>query len=637
MSYYHIMKEEAFVAFIPLNCPNCSGRIEYKEGTILKCPYCQTELLLKQNNVYYVDQTINHYHGTPPPKAAPKPTVSVSIPIRLVLILLLVLGGAVGTYLYYNLSSPQQATKANLSVRTMPESEVLLTFLREILNKGSAMPTEEELASLRYLTVKRTDNDQWQFTYSFSDPFSNEQSEKITYITQDKRLNDQRIDQRDFEAFKGLTALNLTNTYEIKQADPITLAHMTGLKSYGGAFNESFSAFSGYFGDKSKITELSTQLRSNQEVALLLEFPNLSSLSITYVDESVTDLHLLSKLPLKSLSLTFVNDLGWLSSMTGLSSLAVHYSEATDLQPLYALTQLQELKLSYLTNVKSIDFLQNMPALQTLDIENLNFTSLKPLAGKASITTLRLASLSKLGSVAAVNTLSSLREITLSGYYEKPEALALPGVKRAEIPTSFLSGLKAPAVTSLTLRGGSGELNIAELKKFPELAQLYLWEISEMANLDALDNLPRLKILSIYDSSLYKESDALFRLKQVNTLVCSECRLDFRQASAPNRALEHLTLEQPYFSMNNTSVSEVDQVTPYFAGLSALRSFTLQDNNLASLAFMSKWQAIEELHLENNAISDIETLSKLPNLQKVFLAGNSVLNKSVLGAGVQVY
>ncbi|MEK5034765.1 leucine-rich repeat domain-containing protein [Paenibacillus sp. FSL R7-0302] len=625
------------MAFIPLNCPNCSGRIEYKEGTILKCPYCQTELLLKQNNVYYVDQTINHYHGTPPPKAAPKPPVSVSFPVRLVLIMLLVLGGAIGTYIYYGLSSPQQATKANLSVRTMPESEVLLSFLREILGKGNALPTEEEIARLRYLTVERSENDQWKFTYSLTDPFSNERAEKITYITQDKRLNDQRIDQRDFEAFKGLTALDLNGTYEIDQTEQTSLAHMPGLKSYGGAFNESFSRFSGYFGDKSKITELVTQLRSNQEVALLLEFPNLSSLSITYVDESITDLHLLNKLPLKSLSLTFVNDLGWLSSMTGLSSLAIHYSEATDLQPLYALTQLQELKLSYLTNVKSIDFLQNMPALQTLDIENLNFTSLKPLAGKASITTLRLASLSKLGSVAAVNYLSSLREITLSGYYEKPEALALPGVKRAEIPTSFLSGLKAPAVTDLTLRGGSGELNMAELKKFPELAQLSLWGSDDIIQLRALDSLPRLKTLSIYDSSLYSESDALFRLKQVNTLVCSECRLNFKQAAATNSALEHLTLDQPDFSMNNNSVNEVDQVMPYFAGLTALRSFTLQDNNLASLTFMSKWQAIEALHLENNAISDIETLSKLPNLQKIFLTGNSVLNKSVLGAGVQVY
>ncbi|RPK18632.1 hypothetical protein EDO6_02552 [Paenibacillus xylanexedens] len=625
------------MAFIPLNCPNCNGRIEYKEGEILKCPYCETELLLKQNHVYYVDQTINHYHGTVP-EATPKPSVSVSIPLRLLLVLLLVISGAIGTYFYYSNSSTYSKTEANLPVRKMPESEVLLSFLRDIFDKGSALPTEEELARIRYLTVEHSENDQWTFTYSLSDPFSDEQAEKITYVTQDKKLNSQRIDQRDFEAFKGLTALDLTNTYEISQTDQTTFAHMSGLKSYGGAFNESFSTFSGYFGDKTKITELSTQLRSNQELAMLLEFPNLSSLSITYVDESVTDFFLLNKLPLKSLSLTFVDELGWLSSMTGLSSLSIQYSETTDLQPLYALTQLQELQLSFLTNVKSIDFVQNMPALQTLDLENVNFSSLEPLADKASITTLRLASLSQLSSVKVINSLPSLRELTLSGYYEKAEALTLPNVGRVEIPSSFLTGLKAPATTRLTLRGGSGELNLAALGKFPKLEQLSLWEIDEITRLGVLDGLSSLETLNIYDSSLYKESDALFRLKQVKSLMCSECRLNFEQkTAAENSVLEHLTLEQPYFSISNTSVTEVDQMMPYFANMSALRSFTLQDNNLASLEFMSNWQAIKELHLENNAISNIGALSQLPDLQKVYLSGNSVQNKSVVGTGVHVY
>lgn len=621
------------MAFILLNCPNCNGRIEYKEGQILKCPYCETELLLKQNNVYYVDQTINHYHGTPP-KATPKQAVS----IKLLLILMLALTGAIGTYVYSNVSSTHPQAEANLPVRKMPESEVVLSFLRDIFDKGTALPTEDELARIRYLTVDYSDHDQWEFTYSFSDPFSDEQAEKITYVTQDKKLNNQEIDQRDFEAFTGLTALDLTNTYEISQTDQTTLAHMSGLKSYGGAFNESFSKFSGYFGDKTKITELSTQLRSNQELAMLLEFPNLSSLSITYVDESVTDFFLLNKLPLKSLSLTFVDELGWLSSMTGLSSLSIQYSETTDLQPLYALTQLQELQLSFLTNVKSIDFVQNMPALQTLDLESVNFSSLEPLDGKASITSLRLVSLSQLSSVKAINSLSSLRELTLSGYYENAEALTLPKATRVEISSAFLAGLKAPAATSLTLSGGSGELNLAALGKFPKLKQLSLSEVSEVTRLGALDGLSSLETLSIYDSSLYQESDALFRLKQIKSLMCSECRLNFEEKSATeNSVLEHLTLEQPYFSINNTSVAEVDQMMPYFAKLPALRSFTLQDSNLASLEFMSNWQAIEELHLENNAISNIETLSQLPDLKKVYLSGNSVQNKSVLGTGVHVY
>ncbi len=623
------------MALIPLNCPNCNGKIEYKQDEVLKCPYCGTELLLEQNKVYYVDQTINHYHGaTPQAKAAP----SLTIPVRLLLILVMLMIVGTGAYVYYLMKDTSPQTVANESVRTMPESEVLLSFLRDIFHKGSAAPTEAELARIRYLSVDYSEDKQWQFTYSFADPFSDEKAEKITYVTQDKKLNGERIDQRDFEAFTGLTSLNFNGTYEISQSDQTTFAHIPGLKSYGGAFNESFSQFSGYFGDKSKITALSTQLRSNREVALLLEFPNLHSLSITYVDESVTDLQSLNKLPLQSLSLTFVNDLGWVSSMNGLTSLSIEHSDATDLQPLFALTQLQHLRLSFLTNVKSINFVQNMPILQTLDMNNVNFSSLKPLQGKSSITTLHLSSLNKLGSVKLINSLSSLRDLSLSGYYEHADSLTLPLATKVEIPGSFLSGLKAPVATELTIRGASGDLKLAMLQKFPKLKQLSLWETSEITGLQALDALPSLQTLSIYDSSLFSETDALFRLKHVTSLTCSECRLNIKQSTAPtNNTLEQLTLDKPYFSLNNDSVTDIDEATPYLANMTALRSFTLQDSNLASLAFMSNWRAVEELHLENNAISNVETLTNLPHLERVYLTGNSVQNKSVLGSNVQVY
>ncbi|MGG4479002.1 leucine-rich repeat domain-containing protein [Paenibacillus illinoisensis] len=110
-----------------------------------------------------------------------------------------------------------------------------------------------------------------------------------------------------------------------------------------------------------------------------------------------------------------------------------------------------------------------------------------------------------------------------------------------------------------------------------------------------------------------------------------------QKSAAENNVLEQLTLEQSYFSKNNNSITEVDQILPYFVKLSALRSFTLQDSNLTSLDFMSGWKNIEELHLENNAISDVEPLSQLSHLQKVYLSGNSVQNKSVLGTDVHVY
>ena len=85
-----------------------------------------------------------------------------------------------------------------------------------------------------------------------------------------------------------------------------------------GSFNESFSKIAGYFSDKSNVKELSIQIRSNDELALLLEFPNLQSLELSYVAEEVTDFQILNKLSLKSLSLKSINDLKWLSTLTNL-------------------------------------------------------------------------------------------------------------------------------------------------------------------------------------------------------------------------------------------------------------------------------------------------------------------------------
>ncbi|UZM99562.1 hypothetical protein OL548_04795 [Lysinibacillus sp. MHQ-1] len=125
------------------------------------------------------------------------------------------------------------------------------------------------------------------------------------------------------------------------------------MKSYTGSFNESFSKIAEYFSDKSMVSELSIQIRNNNELALLLEFPNLQSLEISYMTEEVTDFQLLNKLPLKSLSLKFTNDLNWLSTLTNLESLTIDISEATDFSSFYSLNQLQKLKLTSVRNLKN--------------------------------------------------------------------------------------------------------------------------------------------------------------------------------------------------------------------------------------------------------------------------------------------
>ncbi|MFD2117546.1 leucine-rich repeat domain-containing protein [Paenibacillus yanchengensis] len=622
--------------FITLNCPNCNGQIEHKEGQTFKCPSCGSELMLKKNNVYFVDQTINNYYGTTPAATTKSPNRNV----KLLLIVPFMLIGIFFSYYLLNSNSVDDKSKKKIAVRTLPESEVVLFFLKDIFNKGEAMPTEEELATIRYLSTRYYD-DQWHFTYSLDDPFTNKQAEMIDYVVMDKLLNTQKIEQKDFEAFSGLTTLHLNNEYEISQSEKVSFRHLQGLKSYTGAFNESFGQFAHYFGDKANIVELSTQIRSNEELALLLEFPNLQSLEISYVNETVTDFHLLSQLPLKSLSLSTINDLKWLSALTGLQSLTVTYSEATDFSALYSLSQLQDLKLSMVQNLKVLDFIQNMPNLQSLDLESVNITNIERLRDKLSLTKLRLSSLYQLESIDVVNSLTSLTELEVTSYTGAVPAILSPNLKKATVTGSVLPKLEAPALQSLTvyIRGVTDNLDGAQLLRFPKLEQLTAFEYGGFVGISALNRLPNLQTLHLFETIFYDEANALFKLQHVKTLNCNECTFQIKsQNPIVNNTLEHVTLNRSSFIVGNGDrVHEMDKVMPYFSKFTALRSFTMQEGSIQSLDFMKNWKQVEVLRLENNAISNVEPLVNLPNLRKLYVVGNPVQNKSVLDKEILIY
>lgn len=622
------------MGLIKLNCPNCNGKIEYKEGQPFKCPFCETELMLKENNVYYVDQTINNYYGTPPPKSNTRPNLKALLIVPIVIIC------AFLGYFLLNNNQTEYGNHDKIPVRSMPESEVLLFFLKDIFNKGEAMPTKEELASIRYLTTYYTDY-QWHFDYSFDDPFTNKQAEISTYIIMDKILNTQKIEQKDFEAFTGLTVLKFMNNYEISQSEKVSFRHLKNLKSYTGSFNESFSKIADYFSDKSSVVELSVQIRSNDELALLLNFPNLRSLGISYLNETVTDFHLLNQLSLKSLSLSSTNDLKWLASLTGLESLAIDMSEATDFSSFYSLNQLQELKLTSVRNLKTLDFIQNMPNLQSLDLENMDITNLERLRDKSSLTKLRLSSLYKLELLDIVNSLTSLTDLSIIGYSGDVSSIVAPHLKKAELTSSFIPKLEAPALKNLTvyIRGSESYFNGAELLKYPQLEQLTAMESGDFTGISALNRLPNLQTLNFNETYFFDETRELFNLQHVKTLNCNECKFQFNSNNPfNNNILEHLTLNDGSFRIGNGDwLHEVDKIMPYFAGFSSLRSFTMQDSSLQTISFMENWQQIEMLHLENNAITNIESLVNLPNLKRLYILGNQVQNKSVLDKGILIY
>ncbi|WP_018750657.1 leucine-rich repeat domain-containing protein [Paenibacillus sanguinis] len=620
------------MGLIQLKCPNCGGQINQKNDDMFQCPFCNTELIMKKNHVYHVDQTINNYYGTTPAK------VRSTLNTKWIAVLVLVIMAGFLAYIFFNsATSVRQEEVRVTAVRTIPESQVLLSFVQQILDKGKAQPTTEDLARISSLSVQYIDN-QWHFTYSLQDPSTNGSSAPQVYVMQDKQLNTQRIEQKDFEAFIGLTSLELNNTYEINKSESLSLAHLQHLKSFGGSFNESFQQAAAYLGDKSRVQSLTTQIRSNAELALLLDFKNLHSLNLTYVDESVTDFHLLGQLPLDSLTVTGLDNLNWIGAMTDLKSLAIEYSEATDFNALYGLTALEELRLRFDSNLKTLDFVANMPALQLLELTNSDISSLEALRDKKSLTRVYLSSVHQLDQVDVLNTLPSLKELSLQGYYGKAAELQLTHLTKAELPIAFVAQLDAPALLSLTVNASDKKMPLSLLRSFPKLEHLTISEAYPLVDIPALNQLKNMHTLVLHDMFFAEGVDELFALQQVTTLDCNECvfTLDEKNPIA-NSTLEQLRLTKPSFRVDGEYINEVDKVLPYFAGLTSLRSFSMQDSVMQSLAFMEGWQQIEELHLENNAITDLQPLIQLSNLKKLYLTGNPVRNASVLSEDVHVY
>lgn len=619
------------MSLIQLKCPNCGGQINQKNDDVFQCPFCNTELMMKKNHVYHVDQTINNYYGTTPAQAQPATNSK-----WIAAVLLIILAGFL-VYFFSNSTTSIKQEQVRVAVRTMPESEVLLSFLQQVFDKGAAQPTTEDLARIRSLSVQYIDN-QWHFAYSIEDPSANGGRVEQVYVMQDKLLNTQRIEQKDFEAFAGLTLLELNNTYEINKSESLSLAHLQDLKSFGGSFNESFQQAAAYLGDKSRVQSLTTQIRSNGELALLLEFKNLYSLDLTYVDESVTDFHLLGQLPLESLTVTGLDNLNWIGAMTHLKSLGIGYSEATDFNALYGLTSLEELRLSFDSNLKTLDFVANMPNLQLLELTSSNISSLEALRDKKSLTRVYLSSVHQLDQVDVLNSLPSLKEISLQGYYGKAAQLELMHLTKAELPIGFVTQLDAPALLSLTVDANDEEMPLSALRSFPKLEHLTISEAYPLVDIQALNQLTNMRTLVLHDMFFAEGVRDLFTLQQVTTLDCTECifTLDEKEPITES-GLEHLRLTKPSFRVDQEYINEVDKVMPYFAGLTSLQSFSMQDSVMQSLAFMESWEQIQELHLENNSITDLQPLIPLSNLKKLYLTGNPVRNASILNEQVHVY
>lgn len=428
--------------------------------------------------------------------------------------------------------------------------------------------------------------------------------------------------------------LNFNNSSDIESTtDSYSLNGLENLEYYGGDFNRSLHLTTEQIMHKDKIKGLKTELRTNDDIKLLLQFPNIESLSINYIGEAVTDFGDLYRLKnLKTVDLdTSPKDISWLSGITKLQHLNIQSGyEMTDFTALYSLTQLKSLSLSTADSLKDISFVQNMPNLTTLSLNRTAVMDLNPLNNKQSIQSLCLTDNTSLNNYSIIGNLSSLHKLeidTTERYPNIPSLASLNQLTTLSLNSEFrnvISGNKS--IQDLTLTGNiKGDLFYSD---FPAIQQLTLkdasfYDLSSWNTIQSISDLTLEDITFIGSDNTYQ----LFKLPNIQsvTLIKTSLGMD-ADTFEPSNTLRSLDVS------SNSSLG-YDSIIPYLPKISEciqLEKLSLPNQSIQNLDFISPLTQLKQLDVEDNYITNVAPLAALPNLERVNLRENPVTNSDLL-------
>ena len=272
------------------------------------------------------------------------------------------------------------------------------------------------------------------------------------------------------------------------------------------------------------------------------------------------------------------HDLGPLRGLVQLRAITLHavnllHSEAVDLEPLSALTQLQLLGLPF-SKVRDLGPLRELSQLRSLDISDTEVSNLEPLSGLPQLEFLNISSTQ----VSDLGPLRGLAHLTQLYFYNT-------------------------AVSELgTLRG---------------LTQLQCLGISniKICDLGPLSGLSQIRFLHIPGVQLI-DLGPLSQLSQLQDLRISSTEVSDLCPLGGLSQLQKLDI----------SSTEVSDLCP-LSGLSHLQSLDLSETPVADLGPLAGLSQLWYLHISGTEVSDLGPLSGLPALRYIWLG-------SFLGEGM---
>ena len=638
-----------------LKCPSCGGKLEPMENNpkIVVCEYCNSQYMVEE------DQTINYhihqYQGVQPQGTAGinEGTYSAKAIAAAAAVFLIVIGGfgifagrmersgaekvsetQVSAAGYTKDWSEESETKEQAKAGSgLAMSPLCVTMVETIFGKSADRVTQEELESIRYLSLT-SGRESCTVEYSFKDPYQD--SDFNTAVV---TLAPEEWDGDNFAFFPGLKKLDLSKTWEYGSID--SLEQLQGLVCSGMDISQAAALVS----SPGEIKELSIDgLESLEGIGA---FENLEILDL----EDVQNPDFKQLVPLKQLkSLRIAED----------DSDPIFGSDQpktmTDYGALSVLTGLERLELES-SLIREFSFLKPLTNLTHLSIGDTDAISLEPVGDLAGLTFLELKDNSSIQDYSPVGRLTGLTCLTLdkSTSQDDPDLSALTGLEQLDmsgfISISFLRNMGN--LRWLSIHGCNvDEISaLSSLSNLESLACYSVWTYGvPLRDVRFVDSMPNLKILDFSgisqggiwggyqrNTEILGDISNVFNHQGLEELYLNNCmfEIDFgRLSENPSlRVLEmrEANLKENFYVESSNGMTDLwyddvalDGHTDFLTNYPGLERLYLDGNQLTNVQFAASLKNLTHLGIKNNYVTELSPLNQAENLRFLDIRENPV-------------
>ncbi len=592
------------------------------------------------------------------------------------------------------------ATNTNVEeIVEFNDSELERQLVQGYDTSGDGKMSKSEMEAINYLIVNYGDgtsvNDLIGLEYAINLEELNIYSEQITDITVIGNLTNLNKltlfgnKVTDISAIKKLTNLQSLELSVNKDCETTVLENLINLIEL--TISNSTSVSTDTLAKLTKLETLNLDIYGSQ-ISDISKLESLTSLKQLSLQNGVTDANAmdtvskLKSLVYLNLSMSNLNGLDKISTLTNLQNLQLYLEEATeiDLSIVQNLSKLNQLritgnnqvlelknlntleKLSKLTelslnraNLDSIEFIENMISLDYLDLSNNKIEDLTKLKGLTNLTQLSLNN-NKITELTGLETLTNLYYLSLTGNLiddeEENNAKVLEKLRknnayisinidefdRTEIVKFNDEVLKNQLVSNYDLNDDE-EISKLEME---EIYYLEVWwgnDNPDIADLTGLEHAKNLQKLSIYSNRITDIAPIKNLTRLEDLYICSNSLENIK-------VIENLTTNLTKFGFNNNKITDISAIgklvnleeltissnsikdISIISDLKQLKILNIDSCSLNSIDIIGQCKSLEELQLnlsEDLLIEDISSLNTLENL-KFFSAGQGIDDSNIL-------